>query len=277
MQQERDAYLELYLETLERCRKLERGLLGQKAERTPPNEAQMSLNVLGMLLGPAAPEVAAVDSRQQVESHTRSKPTGRKPLPDVLPRVDIVVIPNEVERAGLDAFERIGEEVTELVERRPASVVVARVIKPKFVRKDRERNGETEVLVGATPRVPIERGVAGPGLLADTIVRRWDDHLPLHRLERVYARDRLELARSTICGWHMQLVELVKPVIDAMRLDAFEQPYLCVDATGVLVQAKERCRVGHFWVLVAPERHVLFEFTPKHEHDHVKRGSVAAA
>jgi transposase len=269
MQQERDAYHELYLETLERCRKLERGLLGQKAERLAPNEAQMSLNVLGMLLGPAAPEIVAEDSRQPVESHTRSKPTGRKPLPDVLPRVDIVVIPIEVERAGLDAFERIGEEVTELVERRPASVVVARIIKPKFVRKDRDRSGETEVLVGATPRVPIERGVAGPGLLADTIVRRWDDHIPLHRLERVYARDRLELARSTICGWHMQLVELVKPVIDAMRLDAFEQPYLCVDATGVLVQAKERCRVGHFWVLVAPERHVLFEFTPKHDSDAV--------
>jgi transposase len=66
-----------------------------------------------------------------------------------------------------------------------------------------------------------------------------------------------------------ELVELVKPVIDAMRLDAFEQPYLCVDATGVLVQAKERCRVGHFWVLVVPERHVLFEFTPKHDSDAV--------
>jgi hypothetical protein len=50
-----------------------------------------------------------------------------------------------------------------------------------------------------------------------------------------------------------------------MRQDAFEQPYLCTDATGVLVQAKEKCRTGHFWVLVAPERAVLFEFTHKHD------------
>ena len=50
---------------------------------------------------------------------------------------------------------------------------------------------------------------------------------------------------------------------------AFKQPYLCTDATGVLVQQKERCRTGHFWVLVAPGRHVLFEFTRDHSSDAV--------
>ena len=54
-----------------------------------------------------------------------------------------------------------------------------------------------------------------------------------------------------------------------MRDDAFKQPYLCVDATGVLVQQKERCRTGHFWVLVAPGRHVLFEFTRNHSSEAV--------
>ena len=101
--------------------------------------------------------------------------------------------------------------------------------------------------------------------LADTIVKRWQDHQPLHRLESVYARDGIELARQTMCDWHMELAPLVDPLIAAMRLDAFAQPFLCVDATGVLVQAAERCRTGHFWVLVAPGRHVLFEYTPKHD------------
>jgi hypothetical protein len=111
--------------------------------------------------------------------------------------------------------------------------------------------------------------LAGPGLLADTIVKRWQDHLPLHRLEDIYARDGIELARSTVCGWHAELAALVKPLVAAMRADAFEQPYLCVDATGVLVQHAERCRTGHFWVVVAPERHVLFEYTPEHTGDAV--------
>jgi transposase len=166
---------------------------------------------------------------------------------------------------GLDAFDRIGEEVTEVLERRPASIVVARIVKPKFVSKDRDRSGPTQVFVGTTPALPITRCLAGPGMLADTIVRRWQDHQPLHRLEDIYSRDGLPLARSTMCGWHDQLTPVVQPIIAAMRQHAFEQPYLCVDATGVLVQAKERCRTGHFWVIVAPDQHVLFEFSRKHD------------
>ncbi len=87
--------------------------------------------------------------------------------------------------------------------------MVVRVIKPKFVRKDRDKT-DTRVLVGSTPALPIERGVAGPGMLADTIVRRWQDHLPLHRLEGIYARDGLELARSTMGTWHEALANLAE-------------------------------------------------------------------
>ena len=155
--------------------------------------------------------------------------------------------------------------MTETVERRPASLVVVRVCKPKFVPKERERNAETEVLQAPPPELPIDRALAGPGLLADTIVRRWQDHLPLHRLERIYGREGLDLARSTMCGWHEALASLVKPLVDAMWADARGAPYLCTDATGVLVQARERCRRGHFWVVIAPERHVLFAYTAKHD------------
>ena len=262
---ERDAYHRLYLETLERCRKLERGLIGQKAERLPPDESQLTLAMMGMLLTNDADAITADDeSLQDVKPHQRHKPSGRKPLPEHLPRIDVVVLPHEVELEGLNAFEQIGQEVSETIERRPSSMVVVRTFKPKYVRKDRDKK-ETEVFVAKTHELPIPRGLAGPGMLADSIVKRWDDHLPLNRLERVYARDGLDLARSTICGWHIGLTDLAKPVVDAMRLDAFEQSYLCVDATGVLVQAKEQCRTGHFWVMVAPERHVLFEFTKKHD------------
>ena len=82
--------------------------------------------------------------------------------------------------------------------RSTASVV--RVHRPKFVRKDRLRAAETDIVVASPPALPIERGLAGPGLLADTIVRRWQDHLPLYRLEQIYEREGLELARSTMCA-----------------------------------------------------------------------------
>jgi len=269
---ERDAYRDLYHQMMERCRKLERGLMGQASERRRDDGAQMSFAVLSGLISErdkAAVDALAAEAKvEQVRGHTRRKPTGRQPLPEHLPRVDIEVLPDEVKREGLDAFEKIGEEITEVIERRPASHVVARVIKPKFVRVDRDKT-DTTVFVGATPALPIERGLAGPGMLADTVVKRWQDHQPLHRLEDVYGRDGLSIARSTMCTWHLQLVPLVSPLIAAMRADAFEQPLLCTDATGVLVQAAKKCRRAHFWVLVAPGRHVLFEYTRDHTSDAV--------
>lgn len=261
----RDHYHKLYVEMLERCRKLERGLLGQKAERLPENEQQLALSILEMALGHGAAE--ELKEEAEVKAHRRRKGHGRKPIPDHLPRVEIEIVPLEVQERGLAEFKRIGEDVTEVVERRPASIVIARIIKPKFVPK--KRNDSAKIFVGATPALPIARCLAGPGMLADTIVRRWQDHQPLNRLEGIYDRDGLPLARSTICGWHDQLTPLVQPLVAAMRQDAFEQPYLCTDATGVLVQAKEKCRNGHFWVLVAPDRHVLFEFSKHHNGDAV--------
>jgi transposase len=265
---EREEYRKLYLDTLELCRKLELGIVGQKSERLSPADTQLALALLGTLLGDGARGSAAPPAAPPVEAvraHTRQKPTGRQPLPDKLPRVEIEILPPEVQQHGLEAFERIGEDVTETVERRPAALVAVRVCRPKFVKKDRERLAETTVLQAATPELPIERGLAGPGLLADTVVRRWQGHLPLHRLERIYGREGLELARSTICGWHAELATLAKPLIDAMWADALLAPYLCTDATGVLVQASDRCRRGHFFVVVAPDRHVLFGYSPKHD------------
>jgi hypothetical protein len=146
-------------------------------------------------------------------------------------------------------------------------MVVARVIKPKLVRKD--RTDKVGVVMGETPSLPIPRGLAGPGLLADTLVKRWQDHMPLNRMEDIFRREGVELARSTICTWHGALADLCERLVAAMRRDALESSYLCVDATGVLVQRKEKCRRSHFWVLVAPKRHVLFEYTRDHTRDAV--------
>ncbi|MCA9710346.1 MAG: IS66 family transposase [Myxococcales bacterium] len=258
-----EQYRKLYNEALERCRLLELGLVGRTAERLSGDDAQLTLSVLGTLLGEREAEAKP---NRTVKEHERRKPTGRRPLPEDLPRVDIEVLPDEVQQQGLDAFEKIGEEVSEVVERRRASMVVVRIHRPKYVRKDRERCAETAVEIAAPPDLPIPRGLAGPGLLADTIVKRLADHLPLHRQEQIFARDGLPLARSTICGWHRELAELCRPLLDAMWREALGlAPYLCVDATGVLVQAKDKCRRSHFWVVIAPDLHVMFGFSAKHD------------
>jgi hypothetical protein len=125
-------------------------------------------------------------------------------------------------------------------------------------------NEAPRIHLAATPELPIPGGIAGPALTADTLVKRWAEHLPLHRLERVYGRDGLELARSTVCNWHWDLAHLVQPLILAMWVDALESPNLCTDATGVLVQHEKKCRRGRFFVVAAPERHILFGYSPDH-------------
>jgi transposase len=101
------------------------------------------------------------------------------------------------------------------LERRPAATVAVKFVYKKFVRKEskpREPEAKTEVLVAGTVELPIERGLAGPGFLADTIVRRWQDHQPLNRQSETYARDGLDISKSTICTWHGQLAELARPL-----------------------------------------------------------------
>ncbi len=259
---------------------LKRGLIGQKAQRAPKDDSQLSLAMLDLLLG-VEPSGAPAVVTQQVPAHARHKPI-RKPFPEELPRVTIELLPPEVEREGLDAFEPIGAETREVLERRPASVVIVEVVRKKFVRKSEKEALRTAVLVAESPELPIPRGTAGPGFLADSIVKRWQDHLPLNRMEAIYRREQIALNRSTLCTWHLELAELARPVVEAMHGDALAQPYVCVDATGVLVQAPERCQTGHFWVLVAPPRHVLFLFSEKHNRAAVDellpgyRGTVVA-
>ena len=263
--EERDEYRKLVLHLREEVERLKRGLVGQKAERLPANDAQLSLMMIGLALGsaPATEPEGPPPVEETVAAHTRRKPV-RKPLPAHLPRVQIEIVPPEVERDP-GAFDLIGTDVRAVLERRPSATVVLEVLYKKFVRKERIRGVETEVFVADALELPIERGMAGPGMLADTIVRRWQDHQPLTRLEGIYARDGLELSKSTICTWHEQLAELVQPLVDAMFAEAMHEPVLCTDATGVLVLAKERCRVGHFWVLVAPDKHVLYRYSKRHD------------
>ena len=118
------------------------------------------------------------------------------------------------------------------------------VVRKKFVRKAEKEALKTTVFIADPLPLPIAKGIAGPGLLAETIVKRWCDHQPLHRQEGIFARDGLELARSTLSEWHITLAVLAAPLIQAMKTDAFQSPYLCTDATGVLVQRRSAAKTA---------------------------------
>lgn len=205
----------------------------------------------------------------------------RKPEDTAVPVERIVLEPAERGLPGGELLQKIGEEKTTYLDHRPGSVVRVEVVRPKYVRPEQAGTSSTallaaeaaasrgeaaapaavEVLVADAPALPITRGLAGAALLAHVLVMKYADHLPLHRMERIFERDGVQLRRSTLCGFVQGSAALLSHVVEAMWKDARDNsPLLLTDACGVLVRAPERCRRGAFQVFIAPSRHVFFAY-----------------
>jgi transposase len=201
-------------------------------------------------------------TEQSEKEKQKRRPTGRQQLPEHLPLVKITVMPAELQGSERELYECIGEEVCETVEHRSASSVRLRVIRPKYVKKGAAEEG---VLTSPPLEQPIERGLAGPAMLAKVVVDKYEDHQGLHRQERKFEREGLHLSDSTLGGWVEALHTLCDPLVLAMCADSKKTcPFIATDATGVLVMAKEECRRGHFFVLLGGEKHVLFRYSKEH-------------
>jgi transposase len=179
------------------------------------------------------------------------------------PRRRFELVPDEVHEEGLAAFELVGIDVQDVIERRRSSTVGIQIIRGKFVRRAQAGNPTAEAFVAGEIDLPIPRGVAGPGLLAETIVRRWQNHESLKSQSAVFAGEGLTLTESTLGRWHDELATTAKPLLDSMWSDAVSAPYLFIDSRGALVTEKEKCRTGHFWIVVVPHRHVLYGFSKR--------------
>jgi transposase len=280
---ERDEYRKLYELASIELERLRRHIFGQKAEHVDPGQMQLAFDaIVQMLAGAAAPTGAAAppdagagapegngaapggSSGGGSSKGPRSTPHGRQKLPEHLPVERIELLPPEVRDERAADMVRIGEEVSETLEWRPASFVRVQIVRPKFAQRGEPEAG---VVIADVADSPVPRSLAGPGLLAHVLVSKYGDHLPLHRQEKIYERQGIHLARSTLCGWVSSCAEVLGCLVDAMAKDALSAHCIAIDATGVLVQAKDKCRRGHFWVLVADRDHVLFRFTPRHNQD----------
>lgn len=126
------------------------------------------------------------------------------------------------------------------------------------------RDRDTTILCAPAPDEIIPRGLPLPDLLAKIVCAKFADKLPLRRQEGMYARERVALSAATMCGWLEAGNELASLLVTAMHTDALlHAHFIGTDSTGVLVQANQRCKRGHFWVLVADQDHVLFRYTKR--------------
>jgi len=219
-----------------------------------------------------ASDAAAADKPDTVEvpAHRRKRATGRKQIPDHLPRHRVDHELDEHERACPccgGARRRIGEEVTEQLEYVPSSLFVWQHVQHKYAC----RRCEGEVALASKPRQPIEKSIAGPGLLAHVIVSKYGDHLPLNRQEKIFKRHDVEIARSTQCDWCRQVADLAVPLYDRMGELIRQSHCVQTDDTPepVQEQGKGRTKLGRFWVYRG-DRHqpfTVFDYTPDRSRD----------
>lgn len=166
------------------------------------------------------------------------KPFGRKPLPDHLPRERVVhEAPLACSSCSGTVLRKIGEDVTEVLEYVPSSFKVIEHVRPKL-----SCRACATILQAPLPSFPIERGRAGPALLAHVVVAKFADALPLHRQTAIYQRAGVDLDRSTMADWVGSMAALVDPLYEAIGVHARGGEVHFADDTTVPVLAPGKGR-----------------------------------
>jgi transposase len=251
---------------LSRIEFLTRRLFGRSAERLDP--AALAFFGAPNFPGAETPAVESVEPaaapapKSDAAAAAPSRRNGRRPLPAELPRERVEHdVPDEQKicaECGSDK-KRIGEETSEQLEYIPASLRVIEHVRPKYACP----HCQGEVVIGEKPPQPIEKGLAGPGLLAQVITSKYCDHLPLHRQEAIFARQGVELTRQTLCDWVMACADVLAPVAKQMRHEILKSYCIHTDDTPVPVQDLGQTHRAYLWVYIGDPDHpyTYYDFT----------------
>ena len=189
--------------------KLRRMQFGRSSEKVNRQIEQLELR-LGELEQSRALET---ESPQGVAEETVAARPARRPLPAHLRREVETYVPQQ--KACPDCggeLKHLGEDVTEILEYVPERVKVIRQVRPKLACAGCDR-----IVQAPAPSRPIQRSIAGPGLLAHVLVSKYSDHLPLYRQSEIYAREGVEIDRSTLAEWVGGTSRLLAPLVEALR------------------------------------------------------------
>jgi len=237
--------------------KYRRMIFGRKSEKLTGELEQLEFRLEELETAQAAEEAAqaATEAAQppttQTDSKRRSRPA-RKPLPEDLPREVVTHLPAHSccpDCGG--ALRQFGEDVSEQLERIPASFKVIRHVRPKFACA-----GCESVVEAPAPARPIDRGLPGPSLLAHVLVSKYADHLPLYRQSQIYVREGVDLDRSTLAGWVGAASELLTPLVDEIKKHVLAAAKIHADDTPVPVLApgNGKTKTGRLWTYVRDDR-----------------------
>lgn len=231
---------------------LKKMLFGPKSERKQSAAVAEQLR----LFEDENPPEQREEKKTEVKSYERVKRKahpGRNALPEHLPE-EVVVIEPEEDTTGM---AKIGEERTEYVEYSPASLVKKVIIRPKYAERK-----EGRIVIAPLPERPLEKSIAGPGLLAHMEVSKFVYHQPFYRqLQQIKRQHNLELSPATVNEWHRGICQLLEPLYQRLSQKVLARGYLQADESPIKVldkNLKGKSHQGYMWVYYSPEERLAF-------------------
>jgi transposase len=256
--------------------KLRRIQFGRKWEKLDRQIEQLELKLEELESAKASPDSEATAPFSGPSARVKTRPV-RQPLPAHLPREVKTYAPKEETCPDCGGrLRRLGEDISEVLEYVPARFKVLRYVRSKLSCASCER-----IVQAAAPSRPIERGLAGPGLLAHVLVAKYCDHQPLYRQAEMYAREGVELERSTLADWVGGASRLLEPLVEALYRHVMRAHKLHADDTPVPVLApgNGKTKVGRLWTYVRDDRPagdntppaVWFAYSPDRRGEHPRQ------
>src|ERR1700677_4676409 len=229
--------------------KLRHVIFGTRSEKIVLKLEQLEFQLEEQETAQAEAEAAV----ERVSPANKSKVgSGRKPLPAHLQREVVTHVPEGDCCADCGSqLRKFGEDISEQLEYIPDSFRVIRHIRPKFC-----CSGCDRVVEAPASSRPIERGLAGPGLLAHVLISKYSDHLPLYRQSEIYARQGGEISRSTLAGWVGAASDLLDPLVSAIQKHVLSGRKVHADDTPipVLAPGSGKTKTGRLWTYVRDDR-----------------------
>jgi transposase len=225
-----------------------------------------------ILADTALEDRAAQDEIKQPEPTRVKRQAVRQALPANLPRIEHHHEIDETHCACGQPFKRIGEEVSEQLDCVPAQFFVLRHIRGKYVCACCQT-----IQAAPMPAQIIDKGIPAPGLLAQVVIAKHDDHLPLYRQEEIYARSGVHIPRSSMAQWVGICGVRLTPLADALREFILRHSVIHADETPValLAPGHGKTKRAYVWVYrttnFVAQRAVLFDFTASRAGEHPRR------
>jgi transposase len=255
--------------------KLKRMHFGPRSEKYAHDIQQLELRLEDLEANQAAAEPPPTVPATVVLKQQASRKPARRPLPAALPRETETIVPEHQACPDCGGKLRwLGEDVSETLEYVPARFKVIRTVRPKLSCADC-----SQIVQAPAPNRPINRGLAGPGLLAHVLVSKYADHLPLYRQAEIYQREGVvELDRSTLADWVGGVSRTLQPLVDGLKKYVLSAEKLHGDdvPVPVLAPGNGKTKTGRLWTYVRDDRPagskdasaVWFAYSPDRKGEH---------